>query len=76
MTVGELIRELTQFAPDTLVVCRRWSDLIEMEEPSPMKVFKSKGRDEYEEFYHKQWEDRAGTKDFPQVIEACFFQGN
>jgi hypothetical protein len=73
VTVGELIAELKTFEPDTLVICRRWSDLIEMEEPQPMEVFKSPGREEYEQYHPNQWE---GSSKPPEVIKACFFQGN
>jgi hypothetical protein len=89
MKVKELIEKLQQFDPEALVLTRKYSNLINMNEPAIIEVFKN--QDFYSEFYACQFKHSKAECSFPfghdgnnhdsfsdppKVTKVIYFDGN
>lgn len=72
-TVAELIAKLETFPKDALIVCQRYSSVVEMELPTMKSVIKNRGG-WYDEYRPTEWKKHEEVA--PRVITVCFFEGN
>lgn len=73
MTVGELRQILEGLDADMVVMCDRYSDVMEQEPPTVIEVLPVRGGEHWERYYPNQW-----PKDQPPkgVVRVLHFEGN
>lgn len=72
MKVKELIGILKEVDPNLTVICERYSDYMEQEEPEVIEVMKnSRG---YTRYYSHQWKDKPNH--LLRLEKVLLFHGN